>query len=311
MDVLSRALPTVEDVERFRPLLPVGYRHVAEAYRAAAAELDVTALDDHYREGVRAFEETLVPRIVEVLRELSGGALDLAGYRAFGAGSDVDLMTHVVNAVSAERDVALYPGDWWGFRVGSPHDERIRWDASGDAALACLCVPSVRNGHLTDEMIAFLGHAEACLLNLNLYPTLPADERAAVATRLGPLLERSVLSISFSRGFGMTASQLGVALVHPEHPLLTRWETAWRWLTYFHNAFAARAFERVQPSTLAPIDGRRRRWVHEWLKSRGLPVVKTGTYYVKSFRPEGSLPERLEPLRRGDVVRLCFEPPFA
>lgn len=311
MDVLSRALPTADDVERLRPLLPVGYRHVAEAYRAAAAELDVAALDGHYREGLRAFEERLVPRVVEVLRELSGGAWDLGGYRAFAAGSDVDLMTHVVNAVSAERDVALYPGDWWGFRVGSPHDARIRWDASGDAALACLCVPSVRNGHLTDDMLAFLSRAEACLLNLNLYPTLPADERAAVATRLRPLLDRSVLSISFSRGFGMTASQLGVALVHPEHPILTRHESVWRWLTYFHNALAARVFERVRPAALASVDEARRSWVREWLAARGLPIVETGTYYVKSFRPEGELPERLAPLRRGDVVRLCFEPPFA
>ncbi len=309
MDRLSRALPTDADVERFRPLLPVGYSHVAEAYRGVAASIDVADLTDHYGAGLGAFEERFVPHLARVLGELSGGAWDLSGYRAFAAGSDVDLMTHVVTAVSRDGSVALYPGDWWGFRVGCPSDDRIAWDARGEAALACLCVPSVRNGHVTDEMLSFLGAADACLLNLNLYPTLAAAERRQVAERLAPLLTRSILSISFSRGFGMTASQLGVALVHPAHPLLARYETQWRWLTYFHNALAAQAFERVDPRVLEAVDDERRRWVHAWLGERGLPIVASGSYYVKSFRPDGPVPERLAPLVRGDLLRLCFKPP--
>lgn len=39
------------------------------------------------------------------------------------------------------------------------------------------------------------------------------------------------------------------------------------------------------------------------------PGVETGSYYVKSFRVQGELPEHLAPLKRGDVVRLCFKPP--
>ena len=42
--------------------------------------------------------------------------------------------------------------------------------------------------------------------------------------------------------------------------------------------------------------------------SSGLPVVETGSYYVKAFRALGALPQRLAPLGRGDVVRLCFKP---
>ena len=152
------------------------------------------------------------------LRDLSGGAWDLSDFDAFAAGSDVDFMSHLVEAVAAREDVCLYPGDWFGFRVGSTHQERIRWTADSRDRLACLCVPSVRNGHLTSEMLGFLEDASACLLNLNLFPTLEAGERRAVADSLAPVLGKSVLSISFSRGFGLTASQLGVALVPRDHP---------------------------------------------------------------------------------------------
>ena len=55
---------------------------------------------------------------------------------------------------------------------------------SSRGRLACLCVPSVRNGHLTEEMLGFLESAGACLLNLNLFPTLAADERRAVGGAL-------------------------------------------------------------------------------------------------------------------------------
>ena len=45
---------------------------------------------------------------------------------------------------------------------------------------------------------------------------------------------------------------------------------------------------------------------------RGLPAVTSVSYYVKSFRVEGELPDYLAPLRRAaDVVRLCFKPPQA
>ncbi len=298
-------------MERFRPLLPVGYEAGAAAYRAAAAELTARDLADHYTSGLAFFHERFAPHLKGILRELSGGAWDLADFVAYAAGSDVDFMTHLIEAVAARGRVCLFPGDWYGFRVGATQTANLVWDSSGRGELACLCVPSVRNGHLTDEMLAFLGAAQQCLLNLNLYPTIAAQERRVVAEALSPLLGRAVLSISFSRGFGLTASQLGVFLVHRDNPLRIRFETQWAWFTYFFNALAARAFMLLDLQSLEAVDALRRTWVHGWLERRGLPAITTGSYYVKSFRPIGELPATLAPLARGGLVRLCFKPPFA
>ena len=305
--MLLRAV-AAEEVEGFRALLPVGYEAGVEAYRTAAAALEVRDLTEHYTRGLGWFRGEFVPRLKGVLRELSGGAWDLSDFDAFAAGSDVDFMTHLVEAEAARREVCVYPGDWYGFRVGCSHPERILWEPDSAGRLACLCVPSVRNGHLTAEMVAFLEGAEACLLNLNLFPTLGAEERRGVAEALAGVLGKSMLSISFSRGFGLTASQLGVALVPRDHPFRRRYETAWEWLTYFHNALAARAFLVLDRKRLELVDGERRAWVATWLRERGLPALRTGSYYVRSFRAVGEIPERLAPLVRHGVVRLCFKP---
>jgi hypothetical protein len=305
-----KAVPAAQ-VEGLRALLPVGYAAGAGAYRAAAAGLTADDLSAHYTTGLGWFRGTFIPYLKQVLTELSGGAWDLGDFEAFAAGSDVDFMTHLVEAVAAHEDVAVYPGDWFGFRVGCTHAERVRWDADARGRLACLCVPSVRNGHLTEEMATFLEGAGACLLNLNLFPTLPADERRAVAARLSAVLGKSVLSISFSRGFGLTASQLGVALVPRDHPYRRRYATVWEWLTYFHNALAARAFQALDLGAVADVDHSRRAWVAAWLREQGLPAVASGSYYVKSFRPVGGIPESLRPLARDGLIRLCFKPPQA
>lgn len=281
------------------------------AYRAAAAELTARDLADHYTSGLSFFHERFVPHLKRVLEEQGGGCWDLADFVAYAAGSDVDFMTHLVEAVAARERVCLYPGDWFGFRVGATQTANVSWDSSGRGELACLCVPSVRNGHLTEAMLAFLGGAPQCLLNLNLYPTMPADERRSLAEVLQPLLGRAVLSISFSRGFGLTASQLGVILIHRDHPFRKRFETQWNWFTYFYNALAARAFMLLDLPSLAAVDEGRRIWVSDWLERRGLPAIDTGSYYVKSFRPIGEVPASLAPLKRGNLVRLCFKPPFA
>jgi hypothetical protein len=296
-------------VESFRPLLPVGYEAGVAAYRTAAASLDVRDLTDHYTHGLDWFRGEFVPHLKAILRVLTGGAWDLTEFDAFAAGSDVDFMTHLVEAVAAREEVCLYPGDWFGFRVGCTHPERVLWDTRSAGRLACLCVPSVRNGHLTEEMAEFLDDADACLLNLNLFPTLRPKERQVVASRLAPVLGKSVLSISFSRGFGLTASQLGVALVPRGHPYRRRYESAWEWLTYFHNALAARAFQALDLDQLTSVDHKRRCWVSDWLREHGLPVLETGSYYVKSFRLAEPIPQHLAPLAREDVVRLCFKPP--
>lgn len=275
--------------------------------------MTAASLTGHYTQGLTWFHETFVPHLKGVLRDLSGGAWSLDDYVAFAAGSDVDFMTHVVEAVAAREEVALFPGGWYGFLVGCTQRERIRWATEHDAALACLCVPSVRNGQVTSEMREFLESAPACLLNINLFPTLAPAERHEVARGLAPILDRSILSVSFSRGFGLTASQLGVALIHRDHPMLARYEESWRWLTYFHNSIAAEAFERVDLAKLQTVDRARRDWVSRWLSARGLPVVESGSYYVRSFRlKETEIPERLLPLCRDRderLIRLCFKPP--
>jgi hypothetical protein len=272
--------------------------------------VDEQALTHHYTHGLKFFHERFVPHLKRTLHELSGGAWSLDDYVAYAAGSDVDLMAHLVDAVAAEDVVSVFPGDWFGFRVGSAHPENVRGDVRGGGRLACLCLPSVRNGHLTDEMVEFLGSAPACLLNVNLFPTLTAEERLAAALSLSGVLDRSVLSISFSRGFGLTASQLGVVLLHRDHPYRQRFAGRLDWFTYFHNAIAARAFMAVDVAELQRVDGARRQWVARWLRERGLPVVETGTYYVKSFRVQGSPPEHLAPLTRDGITRLCFKPPL-
>lgn len=298
-----------DDIEAFRPLLPVGYAAGVAAYRQAVAELTPRDLSEHYRAGQAFFHERFVPHVKGVLRDLSGGAWNLDEHAAYAAGSDVDLMTHVIDGVAATEPVRLFPGDWFGFRVGASQQANILWDSDGSGGLVCLCVPSVRNGHLTDEMCDFLNRADAALLNLNLFPTLAEPERRSVARRLAPLLDRSLLSISFSRGFGLTASQLGVLLVPRNHPLRHRFHGPWEWFTYFYNALAARAFMLLDVAELQRIDEQRRAWVAEWLLEHDLPALRSGTYYVKSFRSD-DLPSYFAPLQRNGLVRLCFKPPF-
>ena len=297
-----------DEVEAFRPLLPVGYATGASAYQVAAANLTAANLTTHYTSGLEFFHQEFVPKLKQKLSDLTGGVWNLDDYIAFGAGSDVDLMTHLVEAIATRGRVALYPGDWYGFRMGCTQTDSIHWDTTGTGDLACLCVPSVRNGHVTAEMVSFLGSAKACLLNLNLFPTLNDNDRESVASDLVSVLPKSVLSVSFSRGFGLTTSQLGVALVHRDHPFSHRFAQQWNWLTYFYNALAAKAFLEFDLAAAQAVDRKRAEWVKTWLEERELPVVESGSYYVKSFRVDGTLPETLAPLRRENVVRLCFKP---
>ena len=72
----------------------------------------------HYTTGLGWFHGEFVPRLKHTLRDLSGGTWDLTDFDAFAAGSDVDFMAHLIEAVAAREEVRLYPGDWFGFRVG-------------------------------------------------------------------------------------------------------------------------------------------------------------------------------------------------
>jgi hypothetical protein len=89
------------EVERFRPLLPVGYEAGVAAYRAAAAELTARDLAQHYTSGLAFFHDQFAPNLKAVLAELSGGTWDLADYVAYAAGSDVDFITHLVEAFAS------------------------------------------------------------------------------------------------------------------------------------------------------------------------------------------------------------------
>jgi hypothetical protein len=297
-----------EDVERFRPLLPVGYESGVKAYRQAVAELTPRDLADHYTQGLAFFHEQFTPHLKRTLQALSGGVWCLDDFVAYAAGTDVDFMSHIIEAVAVNQRVALYPGDWYGFLVGSTQTANIHWNAEGGGELTCLCIPSVRNGHLTGDMLDFLASTPHSLLNLNLFPTLTPGERQAMSRQLLGRLERSLLSISFSRGFGLTASQLGVILVHRDHSYRRLYDRQWTWFTNFFNALAARAFMLMDHDELESVDDRRRTFVSSWLESHGLPVVSSGSYYVKSFQPIGTLPSYLAPLHRDGPLRLCFKP---
>jgi hypothetical protein len=52
-----------------------------------------------YRRGLAFFHERFVPHLKSVLGELGGGVWDLTDFVAYAAGSDVDFMTHLVEAV--------------------------------------------------------------------------------------------------------------------------------------------------------------------------------------------------------------------
>lgn len=286
----------------------MGSHVAAAAYQQAAANITADDLTHHYTKGLAFFHDEFVPHLRQRMHQLTGGAWDLRDYVAYAAGSDVDLMMHLVNAVAARETIALYPGDWYGFLVGSTHQEQFKWTRDSQDQLACLCLPSVRNGQLTHGMKQFLTDAKSCLLNINLFPTLEATERATVAEELQSILPKSVLSISFSRGFGLTASQLGVFLLHKDHPYRQQFEQQWNWTTYFFNMIAAKAFMAIDAAQLEAVDNQRRAWVQQWLETRQLPYVSSGSYYVKSFRVEEPLPPSHQALQRGDVVRLCFKP---
>lgn len=296
------------EVETVRPLLPVGYRAVADAYRVAVDGLTAHELTHHYTTGQAWLHETFGPALIERLGALSGGEWDLRGWGIVAAGSDVDLIGHIVEATSARGSVRLYPSDWYGFLVGGTHDAAVTFDSSSPGALACLCIPSVRNGHLTAGMVEFLRRSPVQLLNLNLFPTLASEERRATARALRPFLPTALLSVSFSRGFGLTASQLGALLVPPGHPWAETYRRQWDWYSYFYNALAAHAFLAIDPAATAAVDEDRRHWTLAWLAERDLPDVATGSYYVRSFRPDGPVAEHLRPLMRDGLLRCCLKP---
>jgi len=104
-------------------------------------------------------------------------------------------------------------------------------------------------------------------------------------------------------------SQIGVALVHRDHPLRVPYETQWSWLTYFFNG-TARAFMALDIEAMARTDTARRAWVMDWLRGNGLPVVETGSYYVKSLQLARPAPSSRVILQRSNLVRLCFKPPI-
>ena len=126
-----------------------------------------------------------------------------------------------------------------------------------------------------------------------------------------PLLGRAVLSISFSRGFGLTASQLGVFLVHRDHPYRIRFETQWTWFTYFFNALAARAFMLLDLPALEAIDARRRTWVTRVARESRIAGDRDGQLLREIVPADRRGPGDPGPAHARRLVRLCFKPPIA
>jgi hypothetical protein len=75
-----------------------------------------------YTSGLAFFHERLVPHLKRVRGELSGGVWDLADFVAYAADSDVDFMTHLVEAVSGRSA--------FGLRRASPTSSSPSGDAS-------------------------------------------------------------------------------------------------------------------------------------------------------------------------------------
>jgi hypothetical protein len=172
-------------------LLPVGYDAGVAAYRRAVSGLSSDDLTHHYTNGLRYFRQQVVPYLKEVLSELTGGAWDLRHFHAYAAGSDADFMTNLVSAVADNAPVKLYPGDWFGFRVGVADPRNIVSNADGGGALACLCIPSVRNGHVTPEMIRSLHRSDACLQGIRFQTTVTRTRTWAIWCSFPDRLEHS------------------------------------------------------------------------------------------------------------------------
>jgi hypothetical protein len=262
-----------------------------------------TDLSEHYTHGQAFLQDTFFPYVKTVLTRLSGEVWQLDDFVGYAAGTDVDFITHIIDA--CENQVVIYPGDWGGFLVGPSRPVSFSADSRG--ALACLCVPSVRNGLLTDDMLRFLAESRSNLLNLNLFPTLAPAERRQVALALDGMLHRSLLSISFSRGFALTASQIGVLLIHRQHSLL-KWRSNWEWFSLFYNTIAARAFMKIDLPEVDRVHAVRRLEVAQWHEQHDFPWQPSGSYYVKSFRIAGELPAAYNVLIRDGILRLCFKP---
>jgi hypothetical protein len=122
-------------------------------------------------------------------------------------------------------------------------------------------------------------------------------------------MDRALVSISFSRGFSLAGSQIGLMLVHRDHPLLKKNRKAWEWFSYFYNAVAARAFMALDLEVVERVHEVRRAEVARWHERTGMPYQTAGSYYVKSFEVQGELPEVYKPLTIHDgLLRLCFKP---
>ncbi|MCA9072907.1 MAG: hypothetical protein KDA84_28485, partial [Planctomycetaceae bacterium] len=61
-----------DDIETFRPLLPVGYQAGVQAYQNATAELTAHDMTTHYTHGLEWFQSEFVPQLKHRLTELSG-----------------------------------------------------------------------------------------------------------------------------------------------------------------------------------------------------------------------------------------------
>ncbi len=264
-----------EAVERFRALLPVGYAAAADAYRTAVEGLTAESLSTHYTDGLTFFHETFVPALAGRITDLTGGVWDLSGHVAYAAGSDVDFMTHLVEAVAARGPP---PSSWaTGSASGSARRTRTRSTGMPPAEVPWPASASPRQRTAPDRGDDHISSRRGRLSPQPEPVSNPGPSgTSADGPRLLGLLNRSVLSISFSRGFRPYRLATRCALRTSRPSFAAGSPLNGTGSPIFHNALAARAFLAARPPRLESVDRLRRAHVADRLETRGLPSVATG-----------------------------------
>ena len=143
-DRLARARSAGDDVERFRPLLPVGYaagvrrlpRRGRRAHRRATSTTHYTARPRLVPRRVRAAAED------SVLEALTGGAWDLSRHFARSPPAATSTSWRTWSRRSRRASASrLFPGDWFGFRVGcdAPESDPLGRRRPRPRSRACAC----------------------------------------------------------------------------------------------------------------------------------------------------------------------------